>query len=56
MLHIIIIAPPPSKLETYSDWKTVKRKTRSGPKAVNPKQLVKAKAKDLNLFQALQES
>ena len=43
-------------LETYSDWQTVKKKAGSGPKAVNPKQLVKAKAGDLNLFQALQES
>ena len=56
MLPIIIIAPPSSKLETYSDWKTVKRKAGSGPKAIKPKQLVKSKAEDLNLFQALQES
>ena len=56
MLHIIIISPPSSKLDTYSDWKTVKRKAGSGLEAVNPKQLVKAKAEDLNLFHALQES
>ena len=56
MLHIIIITPPSSKLETYSNRKIVKRKLGSGPKAVNPKQLVKAKAEDMKLFQALQES
>ena len=56
MLHIIIIAPPSSNLETYSDWQTIKRKAGSGPKAINPKQLVKAKVEDLNLFHSLQES
>ena len=56
MLHIIIIGLPSSKIETYSDCKIVERKAGSGPKEVNPKQLVKAKIEDLKLFQALQES
>ena len=50
MLHIIIIAPPSSKLETYSNWKTFKRKDGSDPKEINPNPLVKSKADDLNLF------